>query len=88
VEQEGRNALRGVKSALARAESARQALASARKSLEGVRARYDVGFVTLLEVLRAESDVLSAQLVYIDYLYQAHLSLAQLYRLRGKLPPT
>jgi len=88
VEQEGRNALRGVKSALARAESARQALASARKSLEGVRARYDVGFVTLLEVLRAESDVLSAQLVYIDSLYQAHLSLAQLYRLRGKLPPT
>lgn len=87
VEQEGRNALRGVQSAIAQAESARQALTSSRKSMEGVRARYDVGFVTLLEVLRAESDVLSAQLVYIDSLYRAHLSLAQLYRLRGKLPP-
>ncbi|MGH8103654.1 MAG: TolC family protein, partial [bacterium] len=83
--QQGRKALRDIESGFARAAAAKKGLEASQKSLEGVRARYDVGMVTLLEVLRAESDVLASRLTYIDTVYVANLAVAGLARLKGEI---
>lgn len=83
--RQGRKTLRDIESGFARAAAALKGFDASRKSLGGVRARYDVGMVTLLEVLRAESDVLASRLTYIDSVYTANLAVAQLSRLKGQI---
>lgn len=66
-------------------QSARAAFRAAESSLKGTRSRYDVGMATLLDVLRAEADLLNARLTLIDAIHNRILAIIGIAALKGSL---
>jgi outer membrane protein len=66
-------------------KSARAAVYAAESALKGARARYEVGMGVLLDVLKAEADLLNARLALIDAEHNRILALVSIASLNGTL---
>ncbi|MHA2621308.1 MAG: TolC family protein [bacterium JZ-2024 1] len=80
-----RQGYRNLRLSEAQAESARAAVRAAESALKGARARYEVGMGTLLDVLRAEADLLNARLAVIDAEHNRILAILSIASIRGNL---
>jgi len=80
-----RQAYRNLKLSEKQLRSARAAVQAAVSALEGARARYEVGMGVLLDVLKAEADLLNARLALIDAEHNRILAIVSLASLNGTL---
>lgn len=87
VEQQVRNAYLAVLSGIAQVQATSQSVAASQVSLEATRAGLKVGTQTVLDVLQAQSNLLTAQKSYYSARYNYLVAVLQLEQAAGALTP-
>ncbi len=85
TQRQARDAFLGVRSGISRVKALKQALSSTESALEAVRAGFDVGTRTSVDVLNAQSDLYGARRDYARARYQYILDILSLKQAAGTL---
>ncbi|WP_197513208.1 TolC family protein [Acidihalobacter aeolianus] len=67
-------------------KAARQQVASARKAVDGIRTEYRIGLASMLDLVTAEQNLISARIVLVEVMNEVAVDRAQLYRNVGFNP--